>query len=43
MSAEEKLAFLKAHLGDLSPAVLRQLKRDILVDKRMEAESSAKV
>jgi hypothetical protein len=43
MTGEEELAFLKAHLGELSPAVLRQLKRDILAEKeRREAEASAK-
>jgi hypothetical protein len=43
MSGEEELAFLKAHLDELSPAILRQLKRDILAEtKRREAEDSAK-
>jgi hypothetical protein len=37
------LAFLKAHLGELSPAVLRQLKHDIVaVKRRREAEAAAK-
>jgi hypothetical protein len=41
--AEEELAFLKAHLGELSLAVLRQLKRDIVAEKkRREAEAAAK-
>jgi hypothetical protein len=39
MSGEEELAFLKAHLDELSPAVLRQLKRDIVAEKRREAEA----
>jgi hypothetical protein len=43
MSGEEELAFLKAHLGELSPAVLRQLKRNIVAEKkRREAEAAAK-
>jgi hypothetical protein len=43
MSGEEELAFLKAHLGELSPGVLRQLKRDIVAEKkRREAEAAAK-
>jgi hypothetical protein len=43
MSGEEELAFLKAHLGELSQAVLRQMKRDILAQKkRREAEAAAK-
>jgi hypothetical protein len=43
MSGEEELAFLKAHLGELSPAVLRQLKRDIVVEKKSRgAEAAAK-
>jgi hypothetical protein len=43
MSGEEELAFSKAHLGELSPAVLRQLKRDIIAEnKRTEAEAPAK-
>jgi hypothetical protein len=43
MSDEEELAFLKARLGELSPAVLRQLKRDIVAEKKRretEAEGS---
>jgi hypothetical protein len=44
MSGEEELAFLKALLGELSPVVLRQLKRDIVAEKkRREAEAAAKV
>jgi hypothetical protein len=43
MIGEEELAFLKAHLGEVSPAVLRKLKRNILAEKkRREAEVSAK-
>jgi hypothetical protein len=34
MSGEEELAFLKAHIGELSPAVLLQLKRDIVAEKK---------
>jgi hypothetical protein len=43
MSADV-LAFFKANLGDLSPSFLRQLKRDILAEKkrRRGAEASAK-
>jgi hypothetical protein len=40
---DEEVAFLKAHLGELSPAVLRQLKWDTVVEKkRWDAEVSAK-
>jgi hypothetical protein len=43
MSGEEELAFLMAHLGELSQAVLRQLKRDKVAEKkRREAEDAAK-
>jgi hypothetical protein len=43
MSGEEELAFIKAHLGELSPAFLQQLKRDIVAEKkRREAEAAAK-
>jgi hypothetical protein len=43
MTGEEELAILKTHLGELSPAVLRQLKRDILAEKkRREVEAAAK-
>jgi hypothetical protein len=42
MSGQEELAFLKAHLGELSPAVLRQLKLDIVAEKKREAEAAAK-
>jgi hypothetical protein len=42
MSGEEELAFLKAHLSELSTAVLRQLKRNIVAEKkRREAEAAA--
>jgi hypothetical protein len=43
MTAEE-LAFLKANLGDMSPAFLRQLKRDVIAEKkrRRGADASAK-
>jgi hypothetical protein len=34
MGGKEELAFLKAHLGELSPADLRQLKRDIVAEKK---------
>jgi hypothetical protein len=37
-----KLALLKAHLGKLSPSVIKQLKRDTLAEKkRRETEASA--
>jgi hypothetical protein len=39
---EEELAFLKVHLAELSPTVLKQLKRDIVAEKRREAEVPAK-
>jgi hypothetical protein len=43
MIGEEELAFLKTHLGELFPAVLRQLKRYIVAEKkRREAEAAAK-
>jgi hypothetical protein len=43
MSGEEELDFLKAHLGERSSAFLRQLKRDIVAEKkRREAEAAAK-
>jgi hypothetical protein len=43
MTGEEKLVFLKAHLGGLSPTVTQQLKRDILTEKkRREAEATTK-
>jgi hypothetical protein len=43
-SGEEELAFLEAHLGELSPALLRQLNRGIIVEKkRREAEAAAKL
>jgi hypothetical protein len=43
MSGEEELAFLKAQLGGLSQAVLWQLKRDIVAEKkRREPEAAAK-
>jgi hypothetical protein len=43
MSADE-LAFFKANLGDLSPTFLRQLKWDVIAEKkrRRGAEASAK-
>jgi hypothetical protein len=43
MSGEEELAFLKAHLGEMSPAFVRQLKRDIVAEKkRRDAEAATK-
>jgi hypothetical protein len=40
---EEELAFLKAHLVELPATALRQLRRDILQERRrIEAEASAK-
>jgi hypothetical protein len=40
---KEELAFLKAYLVDLPPTALRQLRRDILQQRRKrEAEASAK-
>jgi hypothetical protein len=40
---EEELAFLKAHLVELPATALRQLRRDILQERRKrEAEASAK-
>jgi hypothetical protein len=33
MRAEEEPPFLKAKLGKLSPALLRQLKREIITEK----------
>jgi hypothetical protein len=43
MGGEEELDFLKAHLVELTPNVLRQLKRDIVAEKkRREAEAAAK-
>jgi hypothetical protein len=43
MSADE-LAFFKANLRDMSPSFLRQLKRDIIAEKKRGrgAEASAK-
>jgi hypothetical protein len=38
MSNEEELAFLRAHLGELSAAVLRHLKWDILAEKKRRGE-----
>jgi hypothetical protein len=40
--SKEELAFLKARIMNLSPAVLRQLKRDITAEKRREAATAAK-
>lgn len=42
MTAEQELAFLKAHLDELSVAFLRQQNRDIVAEKRREAEAPAK-
>jgi hypothetical protein len=36
MVTEEELAFLKGHLSELSPNVVKQLKRDIVAEKRMK-------
>jgi hypothetical protein len=41
MSGEEELAFRKAHLDELSPAVLRQLKRDIVAEKKRREDKAA--
>jgi hypothetical protein len=42
MSGEEELAFLKPHLDEVFPAVLRHLKRDIVAEKkRRKAEAAA--
>lgn len=38
---KEELAFLKAHLQELSSNVLRQLKKDIVVQKKRKAETEA--
>jgi hypothetical protein len=43
MVTEDELAFLKVHLAELSPTVLKQLKWDILAEKRRrEAEATAR-
>jgi hypothetical protein len=44
MISADELAFFKANLGDMSPTFLRQLKLDIIADKkrRRGAEASAK-
>jgi hypothetical protein len=45
MATKEKLAFLKAHLEELSPNILRQLKEEIVTQKKKKkaaAEASAK-
>jgi hypothetical protein len=44
MISADELAFFKAYVGDLSPTLLRQLKRDIIAEKkrRRGAEVSAK-
>jgi hypothetical protein len=43
MDAEDELAFLKAHLAELSPTVLKLLKREIVAEtRRREAEATAK-
>jgi hypothetical protein len=40
---EEELTFLKAHLADLPSTALKQLRRDILTERRRrEAEAAAK-
>jgi hypothetical protein len=42
MVTEEELAFLKVQLAELSPTVVKQLKRDIVSEKRREAAEPAK-
>jgi hypothetical protein len=46
MATKEKLSFLKAHLEELSPYILRQLKEEIVAKnnkkKKAAAERSAK-
>jgi hypothetical protein len=42
MSGEEELAFLKAHLDEPSPALLRELKRDIVAEKKPRLTLSLK-
>lgn len=43
MVTEDELGFLKAFLAELPPTVLRQLKRDIVAEKRRtRAEAPAK-
>jgi hypothetical protein len=44
MATKEKLTFLKAHLEELSPNILRQLKEQIVAQKKKKAaaEASAK-
>jgi hypothetical protein len=43
MSSEEELPFLKAHVAELSPDVLRYLKRDIVAERiRREAKVAVK-
>jgi hypothetical protein len=38
----EELVYFKANLGDLSPTFLRQVKRDIIAEKKIRgAEASA--
>jgi hypothetical protein len=41
MSGEGELAFLKSHLGELSTAILRQLKCDILAEKKKREDEAA--
>jgi hypothetical protein len=43
MASKQQLDFLKAHLEELSPSILRQLKEDIIAQKKKSAaEASAK-
>jgi hypothetical protein len=43
MATKEKLTVLKAHLAELSPNILRQLKEEIVAQKKKAAaEASAK-
>jgi len=41
MAAEEELACLKAHLINLPPAVLRQPKREIVLEKKRRGAATA--
>jgi hypothetical protein len=41
MATKDKLAFLKAHLEELSPNILRQLKEEIVVQKKKKAAVEA--
>jgi hypothetical protein len=41
MATKEKLAFLKAHPEELSPNILRQLKEEIVAQKKNKAADEA--